>query len=55
MTEQEAINTLKYQQESAFLAARFIDAMDIAVKALEEIQRYQSIGTVEECREARES
>ena len=54
MTEQEAINTLKYQKESAFLAARFIDAMDIAVKALEEIQRYRAIGTVEECREARE-
>ena len=30
------------------------EAFDIAIKALEEIQQYREIGTVEECREARE-
>ncbi len=31
-----------------------IDSCDIVIKALEEIQQYRAIGTVEECREARE-
>lgn len=31
-----------------------IEALAVVYKALEEIQRYRSIGTVEECREARE-
>ncbi|RKJ46552.1 hypothetical protein D7X98_04135 [bacterium 1XD8-76] len=30
------------------------DSLNIAIKALEEIQQYRAIGTVEECREARE-
>lgn len=29
-------------------------AIDLAIKALEEIQQYRAIGTVEECREAME-
>lgn len=31
-----------------------IDALDVAIKTLEEIQQYRAIGTVEECRAARE-
>ena len=31
-----------------------ISASEMAIKALEEIQQYQAIGTVKECREARE-
>lgn len=30
----------------------YMDALDVAIKALEEIQEYRKIGTVEECREA---
>lgn len=30
----------------------YMDALDVAIKALEEIQEYREIGTVEECREA---
>ena len=28
------------------------EEMDIAIKALEEVQQYRAIGTIEECREA---
>lgn len=31
-----------------------LEALEVAAKALEEIQKYREIGTVEECREARE-
>ena len=30
------------------------ESLDMAIKALEEIQQYREIGTVEECRKARE-
>lgn len=49
MTEQEAIEQCKllhgFEKEAN-------TAMDMAIKALEEIQQYRAIGTVEECREA---
>lgn len=32
----------------------FLEALGIAITALKEIQQYRAIGTVEECREARE-
>lgn len=38
-------------------AERYVDrhkAFDLAIKALQEIQQYQTIGTVDECREAME-
>ena len=54
MTENEAASVLKYQKETGLFAMRTIDALDIAVNALEEIQQYREIGTVGECREARE-
>lgn len=63
MTENEAIERLKCMRlfmqindkasESKFLEEDYI-ANKMAIKALEEIQRYQEIGTVEECREAKE-
>ena len=31
---------------------RRAEALDVAIKALEEVQQYHQIGTVEECREA---
>lgn len=63
MTENEAIERLKCMRlfmqindkasESKFLEEDYI-ANKLAVKALEEIQKYRAIGTVEECWEARE-
>lgn len=45
MTEQEAIELLGsfYEMDEMY------DAAQIAIKALEEIQQYRAIGTVEEC------
>lgn len=63
MTESEAIERLECMRlfmqindrasESKFLEEDYI-ANKMAIKALEEIQQYRAIGTVEECREARE-
>lgn len=33
---------------------KFSDALNLSISSLEEIQQYRAIGTVEECREARE-
>lgn len=55
MTEKEAIEALLYQED---MRAEGLDyqvnnlVIAKAVKALEEIQQYRAIGTVEECREA---
>lgn len=48
MTEQEAMEMLDsfYEMDEMYAAAH------IAIKALEEIQQYRAIGTVEECRAA---
>lgn len=59
MTEQEAIKALKLEggieiTGRAKRCADFCMGLDIAIKALEEIQQYREIGTVEECREAME-
>lgn len=67
MTENEAIELLKnnYPKTCKMVDGRlqggFDDhecdvgiAIDLAIKALEEIQQYRAIGTVEECREAME-
>ena len=64
MTEERAIEVLgimKSQMKEFGMTARFEGlremqetAVDVAVKSLSEIQQYRSIGTVEECREARE-
>ncbi len=61
MTESEAIEVLTDRHTSIGTTKcddvswrKLKPAIDIAVNALEEIQQYQAIGTVEECREARE-
>ena len=49
MTEQEAISVLKMIATHGSLPT---NAKDEAIKALEEVQQYRAIGTVNECREA---
>lgn len=51
--ENEAIEAIKANMPtSGYQMLR--ESLDMAIKALEEIQQYREIGTVEECREARE-
>lgn len=60
MTENEAIARMRYRIDTAMdIAGKGSDGkayedMEMAIKALEEIQKYQAIGTVKECQEARE-
>lgn len=51
MTENEAIERFKFHLTEP-LSAFSIMACEAAIKALEEVQQYQVIGTVEECRAA---
>ncbi len=55
MTEQEAIAVLKRDDDSMrkgyFCINDFI-AIEVAIKALEEVEQYRAIGTPEECRAA---
>ena len=55
MTENEALKSI-IEDGIELGAGDYVEfeALKIAVKALEEIQKYEEIGTVEECREARE-
>ena len=53
MTEQEAIDCLKADKE--YLVDMKVcdgEEMDVAIKALEELEQYRAIGTPEECRAA---
>ncbi|MGN1155538.1 MAG: hypothetical protein ACI4TK_05135 [Agathobacter sp.] len=57
MTEHEAIVKIKDQKRLCFIEGYIkiqgiTEAFDIAIKALEEIQQYRAIGTLEECRAA---
>ena len=60
MTENEAIEELKYDCNELGKAIpcdtswgeSFENAYAMAIQALEEVQQYRKIGTVEECREA---
>ena len=67
MTEQEAMFCLKAESERYPEICNecqlygevgcdhcFDDAMDVAIKALEEVQQYRAIGTVEELKESKE-
>lgn len=60
MTENEAIAKMKYRIKTVTnMAGKGADGkayedMEMAIEALEEIQQYRAIGTVEECREAME-
>ena len=46
MTENEAINHLQLNRPFAY--SELQNAVDIAIKALEEIKQYRAIGTIEE-------
>ena len=53
MTEDEVIEWQKaFKKTYKGMPKEVDEACDIAIKALEELQQYRSIGTVEECREA---
>lgn len=60
MAESEAIKKLKQHFEYLKHAWKphpdyeTMDAIGYAISALEEIQQYRAIGTVEECRQAKE-
>ena len=54
MTENEAKLILDVRISRFDHAGDVNEALEIAKQALEEIQQYQAIGTVEECREAAE-
>lgn len=52
MTEQKAIDVLQLNRPFAYSELR--NAVDIAIQALEEIQQYREIGTVEEFKALKE-
>lgn len=57
MTENEALEALKLEggleiTGRPIRVAQFFEGIEVAIKALEEIQQYRQIGTVEECSEA---
>ena len=53
MTENEAIREFQnIRPLSGMIPVRMAEAVDTAIKALEEVQQYRQIGTVEECRAA---
>ena len=49
MTEQGAIKYLTGYLDSVVYKEKCVEAHKLAIKALEEIQQYRAIGTVEEC------
>lgn len=53
MTEEEARRRLEMYRNWGF-SNRLDKAIEVAIKSLKEIQQYREIGTVEECRAARE-
>lgn len=53
MTENEAIEALKLEITGRLIrAAQFFEGIDVAIKALEDVQQYRAIGTPEECRKS---
>lgn len=60
MTENEAIVRMKYRIDTATDISgkgsddKAYEDMEIAIKALEKVQQYRAIGTVEECQKAME-
>lgn len=54
MTENEAIERLNclLTLDGDFTCGEVVQATELAVSVLKEIQQYRAIGTVEECREA---
>lgn len=50
MTENEAIREfLNIRPHSGMIPVRMAEAVDTAIQALEEVQQYRAIGTVDEC------
>ena len=55
MLESEAIKELhSIRPRGGIIPQKRAEAIDTAIKALEEVQQYRAIGTVEECRENKE-
>lgn len=56
MTENEAIKKIKYRMHTAEHVAgeNGMEDLEMAIKALEEVQQYRAIGTPEECRKSLE-
>lgn len=52
MTEHEAIKFLTGYLDSVVYKEKCVEAHKLAINALEEVQRYRTIGTLEECRAA---
>lgn len=56
MTENEAIEKIKYRMHTAgqVTGESGMEDLEMAIKALEEVQQYRAIGTPEECRKSLE-
>ena len=55
MTESEAIKELHaIRPRGGIIPQKRAEALDVAINALEEVQQYRAIGTIEECRAAME-
>ena len=54
MTVQEAIKWLKHPRHSANEVSERLEALQIAIESMEEVEQYRALGTVEELKEARE-
>lgn len=56
MTESEAIEAIQFDLKigGEIHSQVLRDAIDVAIKALEEVQKYREIGSIEECRASRE-
>lgn len=53
MTESEAIKELHaIRPRGGIIPQKRAEALDVAIQALEEVQQYRAIGTIEECRAA---
>lgn len=61
MTESEAVKRMQYRIDTAIdIAGRGVDGkayedIEMAIKALEENQKYRAIGTIDECKDAMEA
>lgn len=56
MTESEAIEAIQFDLKiGGEIHSKVLrDVIDVAIQALEEVQKYREIGSMEECRAARE-
>ena len=52
MTENEAIEFMKRYLDADCYTDKCVNAHNMAINALEEVQQYRAIGTIEECRAA---